>query len=179
MTEHKNGYILADIRLFRSKKTKLIALIAAIAAVLILVLTILPGIQRYGLAEEFIVTLYETTQDDLKDPTTRVERLKELATEELVNELLQNGGIPAVVLHENGKNVTTSFKRESRPLHYEPQPELWTDELPGKVTISDIENDKLLAGWRGVLGVRMEKVKGKWLVTQISDVDWQELYPIT
>ena len=179
MPDRKNDYIYADIRLLRSKIGKRLAVTIAAALLILVAALLVPGIQKYGLAEKFVNELYTTTMEDLIDPTARVERLRMLATDDLVDELLQNDGIPAVVLHQANREVTTAFQQGPRAVNDAPQPDLWTDELPGKITINDAQNNKLLAGWRGVLGVRVEKVSGEWLVTQISDVDWQKLYPIT
>ena len=174
MTEHKNRYIYADMRLFRSKRVRRIALGAAVITVMILVAVLVPGIGKYGKAREFVDALYETTEADLKDPAGRVERIRELATEELVDKLMQRGGIPAVVLQE--KNVETWFEHGTLTQEMFPEDEYWTDALAGSVKIHDHTNNLLLSGWRGAVYVRMEKVEGKWKVTDISEIDWQEKY---
>ena len=63
MTEHKNRYIYADMRLFRSKRVRRIALGAAVITVMILVAVLVPGIGKYGKAREYQVTLEQAKKE--------------------------------------------------------------------------------------------------------------------
>ena len=161
MTEHRNRYIYTDMRLFRSKRVRRIALGAALIALMILAAVLVPGIGKYGKAREFVEALYETTEADVKDPTGRVERIRELATEELAEELMQRGGIPAVALQERNAKVETWFEHGTLTQEMFPEDEYWTDELAGSVRIHDHTNELLLNGWQGAVYVRVEKVEGK------------------
>jgi len=176
MKEHANRYIYPDLHLFRSKKVRRLGLVITILAVAVVVMLLIPTIQRYGLAQKFVNELYTTTQEDLIDPSARVERLRKLATEEVVDELLKTDGIPAVVLHESGKNVLTYYEKRPRAIGQNPEPELWTDEIPGAIRIDDKKNNQLIAGWRGVVGIRLGRVGGRYYVVDMSPINWQELY---
>ena len=175
MSLSKNRYIHADISLLTSKRALIIGTVAVLLIITVIAGIMLPNARRYKAARNFAETLYAAEKAE-PDPDARVETLRTLATDEVVDELLQSGGIPAVELHETGANARTWFEHSTLKHDEHPDYETWTDALAGSVKIHDYNANMLLSGWRGTLCLRVEKVDGQWIVTDMQQINWQELY---
>ena len=176
MSLSKNRYILADISLLRSRRTLIIGTVVVLFMIGMIAGFLLPQVGRYQAARTFAETLYETTKEDLADPTQKIATLRTLATDEVVEELLRSGGIPAAELHDMGANALTWYEHGTLEHDEHPDHKMWTDALAGSVKIHDYKASMLLSGWRGTLLLRVEKVNSQWTVTAMQPIDWQVLY---
>lgn len=169
---NRNRYIFADIGLLRSKKAWWIAAVLAVVIAVVLVIVFVPGADRHEIAREYVETLYTTTPEDLVDPTARVEQLRTIATDEVVDHLLDVGGFPAVTLHEEGTNAETYFEYTSLAQDQQITDDRWNHVLAGNIHVINHEMNTHRTTWRGAVYFRIDKVDGQWRVIDATTVRW-------
>lgn len=169
---NRNRYIFADIGLLRSKKAWWIAAVLAVVIAVVLVIVFVPGADRHEIAREYVETLYTTMPEDLVDPTARVEKLRTIATDEVVDHLLEVGGFPAVTLHEEGTNAETYFEYTSLAQDQQITDDRWNHVLAGNIHVINHELNTHRTTWRGAVYFRIDKVDGQWRVIDATTVRW-------
>ena len=169
----QNNYIHADIRLLRSKKARWIAAVICAAVIAVLGAVFVPMLGKYDYAREFTELLYTTTPEDVADPEAKITELRTLASDEVIDHLLEIGGIPAVVLHEAGADTDTWFEFASLTQDQQISDDQWNDAVAGSIRVHDHTANTLRTTWKGALYFYIEKIEGKWMITDFKAVNWQ------
>ncbi len=164
-----------DIVLPRRRKTIVLSVAIGILLLIVLAALLLPLAGHERVARQFAEELYTTTAQGAANPSVKMDVLRKLATDELIDRLSQSGGIPALVIAENGSDYTTELN--FNPLDQKEQAALPNNAFAYNIEIrvvSKAQNFNRIGG-RGIATVQLEKQDGVWKVCDLSAPNWQEL----
>lgn len=164
-----------DIVLPRRRKTIVLSIAIGVLLLIVLAALLLPLARHERVARQFVKELYATTEQDAADPSAKLNALRELATDELIDRLTQSGGIPALVIAENSADYTTELN--FNPLDQKEQAALPNNAFAYNIEVRIVSKaeDFNRSGGRGVATVQLEKQNGVWKVCDLSAPNWQEL----
>lgn len=167
MKEHRNEYIYAAPNLLSSNRARRIALIAAAVVIVLLapLLVIFGGRNAAAIA----------------DPQAKLDELNALADEQLVQRLASDGDIPALAIAQAGKNWTTTWQRGTQSgSKYGADTAYadWPVKMQANVKVTDAEDHQMRTSYSDLLALKMELRGIKWVVTDVSDFDWDAEYPL-
>ena len=182
MKEHRNEYIYAAPNLLSSNRARRIALTAAVVVIVLLapLLVIFGG--RNAAAERFVSTLLTADAAAIADPQAKLDELNALADEQLVQRLASDGDIPALAIAQAGKNWTTTWQRGMQggsKYGADTAYADWPVKMQADVKVTDAEDHQMRTSYSDLLALKMELRGIKWVVTDVSDFDWDAEYPLT
>ena len=164
-----------DIPLPRRRKTIVLSIAIGVLLLIVLAALLLPLAGHERAARQFVEELYTTTAQDAANPSAKLEALRKLATDELIDRLTQSDGIPALVIAENGTDYTTELN--FNPLDQKEQATLPDNAFAYNIEVRVVSKAQNFdrSGGRGIATVQLEKQNGVWKVCDLSAPNWQEL----
>ena len=164
-----------DIVLPHRRKTIVLSIAIGVLLLIVLAALLLPLAGHERVARQFVEELYTTTEQDAADPSAKLNVLRKLATDELIDRLTQSGDIPALVIAENSADYTTELN--FNPLDQKEQAALPKNAFAYNIEVRVVSKaqDFNLSGGRGIATVQLEKKNGVWKVCDLSAPNWQEL----